>query len=421
MKIGIFTDFYHPSTNGVVFVVDILQKNLQKLGHEVLVVAPRPGLTARYSPQVKGVKVLWVPAIDGLFFDEYLASVFVPNAITKKIEKENLDIILFITPGQIGLLGAYAAKRLKIPLVQQYSTDLVEYVNHYKTAIPGIFALSFAAPITFKMKIDDIAILSATILKGRKDKSLTVRQDITKKMLIAVHNNCDALICVSDKTAETIRKDGVETDIFVIPTGVNKLVADSVKIDRKRLGISEDQVVLLSVGRPTKEKNLELLIASFDILAKQNPSVSLVIAGDSSYKPKLETIANASKFKSRIIFTGLIKRNNLENLYNLADIFCFTSLTDTQGLVLNEAAYSGLPIVWCDPGVNKVAVNGVNGLLAKPNAKNFAEKLNELVTSPQKRQDFSINSRKIAAEYSEIKQTEKLANTLKLIIKRHSK
>lgn len=418
MKIGIFSDFYYPSTNGVVFVVDILQKNLQKLGHKVLIVAPRPGLRARNSPEVKGVKVLWVPAIEGLLFDEYLTSVFTPTAITKKLEKEHLDIIIFITPGQIGLLGAYVAKRLDIPLVQQYSTDLISYVNHYKSSIPGIFALSLAAPITFKLKIDDIAQLSKDIIKGRKDKSLTIRQDIANKLLLTVHNNCDEIVAVSEKIAHNLKSNGAKVPIKVISTGVDKIAYKDTAISRKKLKIKEDALVILNVGRPTKEKNLELLIASFNVIADKNPNAILLIVGDSSYKKTLEYIANMSPYSERIIFTGKIKRNELSAIYSIADIFAFSSTTDTQGLVLNEAAHFGLPIVWCDPKVNYVARDHYNGLLAKNTVSSFSQKLNILLKSKKMRQKFSINSKKQAGRFTESIQTTKLESLLLNIIKK---
>jgi glycosyltransferase involved in cell wall biosynthesis len=96
----------------------------------------------------------------------------------------------------------------------------------------------------------------------------------------------------------------------------------------------------------------------------------------------------------------------------MADIFAFTSLTDTQGLVLNEAAHAGLPIVWCDPEVNDVAKHTYNGLLARPKKRDVAKKLSMLIGDEALREKFSKHSKKQAAKFSEYKQAAKVASVI---------
>ena len=376
-----------------------------------MVVAPRPGLFARKSPQVKDVKVVWIPAIDGLLFDEYLTSIFSPSRIEKKLEKEGLDVIIFTTPGQISLLGAYVAKRMNIPLIQQYSTDIVMYVNHYKSAIPAMFALSLAAPFVLKLKLSEIASITKSLAK-KSDKSLTLRQETVAKLLVTIHNACDGIIAVSEKSAEQLKKyKEIKTPIYVLPTGVDALPLAK-KYSRKYFKIPDNNIVFLNTGRVTKEKNLELLIESFEQVCKKQKNCVLLIAGDSSYRPILERKARNLNNKN-IIFTGKIKREYLADIYALSDIFVFPSLTDTQGLVLNEAAHSGLPFVWCDELVNAVVKNNYNGLLAKPNKQSFSKAMLKLANDSSTRQKMSVNSKFLADKFSEINQTKELAKIIK--------
>src|ERR1035437_5087340 len=135
MRIGFFTDFYRPQINGISFSIDTFREEMEKLGHEVYVFAPAPGLR-RYKEKDK--RVIRFPSLKGIFFDDYLTSLFFPPQALSKIEKLKLDIIHCHTPSQIGLLGVYFAVHSDTPLVMTYHTDLYEYVKHYPGVLPGI-------------------------------------------------------------------------------------------------------------------------------------------------------------------------------------------------------------------------------------------------------------------------------------------
>src|SRR5690606_14009673 len=87
----------------------------------------------------------------GVFYEDYDVSLFFPPQVVKKIEALNLDVIHFFTPGQIGLMGVYAGRKLRIPTVAQYSTDLYQYIEDYKSAVPGMLALGAVVPLTVKL------------------------------------------------------------------------------------------------------------------------------------------------------------------------------------------------------------------------------------------------------------------------------
>lgn len=414
MKIGLFSDSYHPSTNGIVVVIDVLYKNLESMGHEVVVVAPRPGLRSKKSLDIPGKKVLWIPAIEGLFFDEYLTSVFSPTRTVKKIEEENLDAVIIFTPAQVGLLGAYIAKKNNIPLVEQYSTDLAGYISKYPSTIVGMFALSLSAPFALKLKIKDIAYISRAILRFKKDENQTWSGATVTKILTVMHNNTDFVIALSEKLFRQMKKDGVTAKMKVIPTGVNALPSDALKSEkfRKNLGIATEDKVVLYAGRLGEEKNLDLLIDSYIEIAPKDSSYKLVFVGDFKYRPVLENKAEESGFSEQIIFAGRLPRQDLGYAYGAADVFAFPSMTDTQGLVLNEAAHAGLPIVWCDEFVNGVVKDKVNGILAKNNIESFRSALQKLLANDELRRKYSKKSTILAKNYSEEKMTKELINAL---------
>src|SRR6266404_6300358 len=113
MRIGIFSDRYLPQTDGVSYSIETFRVELEKLGHEVFVFAPRPSW--RYKERSK--RVIRFAAIKGMVWEDLLTSFYFPPQALKQIEKLNLDIIHYQTPGPVGLLGAYYALKYHMPLV----------------------------------------------------------------------------------------------------------------------------------------------------------------------------------------------------------------------------------------------------------------------------------------------------------------
>src|ERR1700722_7729701 len=142
MKIGIFSDRYLPLSDGICTSIETFRIELEKLGHEVYIIAPKPSW--RYRPPSD--RIIFFPAVKGLFFEDYLAPIFYPPRAVKQIEKLDLDIIHTQTPGPIGLLGVYFALKHSLPLVTTYHTDLFEYVKHYRGTLPGTMAISLLLP-----------------------------------------------------------------------------------------------------------------------------------------------------------------------------------------------------------------------------------------------------------------------------------
>lgn len=414
MKIGLFTDVYYPSVTGVTFVIDILRANLEALGHDVYIVAPTTSI--RPSVQKKDPYIIRFTAIRGIFFDAQYTSIFFPPRQVRKIGSLKLDVIVMLTPVQIGLLGAHAAKKFKIPLVSLYTTDLVSYVEHYPATALGALAMFVASLPTGQFSPRDILKVAKSV-KSQSKINLSRKQKMLKEMLSVLHASCDATIAVSSKMAKSIKAFDVKPDrVFVLPTGVNKLPFSQAgaKSFRRYAGIDTKDVVVLYVGRLAKEKNLELLIKAFSIAAADQANLKLVLVGDFGYRKYLEDMAAASEAAGQIIFTGQVERNELGNIYAAADIFCFPSITDTQALVLNEAAHAGLPIIWCDKnGLNTVLQNDISGLLSPNNAKGLAAVITKLAGSTKLRRSFGQQAKKLAAQSSERHQAAKFAKLLK--------
>ena len=411
MRIGLFTDSYHPSTNGITVVVDIMRDNLEKLGHEVFIFAPASSLRWwNFNER----HVIRFPGIRGLFFDEFLTSVFFPPKQLRRIRKLELDRIVIFTPAQVGLMGAYSALTDKIPLVAQYSTDLTEYVERYPAVMPGVIALYTTMPFALKSRARDVFSVTRK-LAVKNDDSLSWKSYSIQTTLTYLHNRCAAVISVSPKVTESLKTWGVTVPVHTIPTGVDKGIMHPEKLEllRKKYKLSKNDTVLLSLGRVAKEKNIDLIIDALPFVLEYEPNVKLIIAGGFSYREELEEKVHAMNLQEHVIFTGRIPMKDRWDVFALADIFCFPSLTDTQALVVNEAALTSLPIVWCDEGVNEVLIHQESGLMSANTTSAYAKALIDLASNKPLRIEYGKNARKLARGYGEQNQTKKLVDVLR--------
>jgi len=384
MRIGFFTDTYLPVIHGVEVSIETFRKSLEKMGQKVFIYAPHaPGYKDK-NPNVfrfASVRVIKKPEMR-------LAFPFWPKNHIGEIIDLKLDIAHAHTPFSMGLLAKYIASRQKIPLVYTHHTHYPEYAKFYlkEKIITPFFAKYFSAWFA---------------------------------------NLADAIICPSFKMKKLLLEYGVKRKkpIYVLPTGVNlKIFKKSKKAGlkvRKKLKISPKAKVLIFVGRMGKEKNPEFLLKMMAEILKKREDVILLMVGDGPALKELQKIAKKLGVQKNVIFSGAIPHKEIPAFYQAADIFVFSSLTDTQGIVILEAIASGLPVVTLkDDAFKEMVINNKNGfLLKKIIPKIFAKKVLEILNKPSLYHKFSIASQKIARGFSEKNQAKKLLNIYKSLIR----
>ena len=418
MRIGLFTDTYRPSINGIVFVVESLKRELENLGHEVYVFCPAksmsPSKQAELLNEDADSRIIRFPSIKGAFFDDYDTSVFFPPAVQRRIKELELDMVHVFTPSQIGLVGVKAAKKNDIPLVIQHCTDIYEFVDHYPAVLPGALALAgIVFPMSVKLRGHDLLEI-AKLYKPRAGVTKW-NKDIIESVITILYSKADAVIALCRKSCKQLKSwqyDDYQYELVLMPNGVNALPRPTkaeVKAFREQWNLAEDDEIFGFVGRLGEEKNLPLLIKSFERhIAKKRPKAKLLFVGDFEYRKTLEEMAAATKYADRIIFTGAMPREKLGLAYSVLDVFAFPSLKDTQGWVLHEAAHAGLPIVLVDKELSEVVQDGVNGFIANDNPTSFGRAIITLLEDANKRQEFGAVSKKLAAKFTESRQVKKL-------------
>lgn len=385
MKIGLFFDTYYPQLNGVATSAVYLADSLRKWGHNVVIVVPK----------IKGhvdtdKDIIRIPSVKA--WPTLPESVRIPSLIPHKswvqILKADYDIIHSDGNGFFSLIGLFLARKKKIPYIFTFHTVF----SHYTHYILG-------------GKLITPKIISAGL---KKFGSL-----------------CDGIIVPSEKMRQELVNIGVQKPISVIPSFIDlKKFSNSKKgFLHKRLNIPNQDKIILSVGRLEKEKNFSFTIKAFELVAEKNANSHLVIVGEGSERKNLQSLIDKSKFGKQIHLAGGINMNLMPNVYSDADIYVFSSFTETQGLCVLEAAASGLPLVLAeDSAYDGMIEDGKNGFSLPLIEDKFAEKLVLLLNNSSVRRAFGEESKKIVREnFEEGALTDKIIKLYKNFIDKRKK
>ena len=323
MKILITTDWYAPVVNGVVVSVLLLQRELEKLGHEVRVVTLAPGLRSfRRGP------IYYIGSVSaGKIYPGARLRLGRSEALLEQLEAWGPDIVHSQCEFSTLRVAMAIAHRMDVPVVHTYHTVYEDY-THY-------------LPV------------------GRRAGKL-VATTLSRRV-------CRRMACVvvpSGKVERLLRSYGVSRRIEVIPTGIDlsayRQAPDPGEQEalRRRLGIPKGKLVLLYLGRMAREKGLETLI---DHLAQADRrDAVLLLVGDGPDRG--EILSHARERRLPVIFAGMVPHSEVPNYYRLGDLFVTASTSETQGLTYFEALAAGLPVL-CrrDPCLEGVIEDGVNG------------------------------------------------------------
>jgi glycosyltransferase involved in cell wall biosynthesis len=282
-----------------------------------------------------------------------------------ELRKEGYDLIHIHTPFVAHYLGLKLGHLLNVPCVETYHTFFEDYLHHYLPWIPTGLARSMA-------------------------------RGISRRQCNAVN----AIVAPSQPMLDVLREYGVKVKAEVIPTGLQAHSFAPADGDafRTKHGIALKRNVLLYVGRVAFEKNISFLLDMVVELRKQKPGVLLMIAGEGPAEASLHKKAQELQLQNNIKFIGYLDRNTeLNACYKAADVFVFSSKSETQGLVLLEAMAQAVPVVAiAELGTKSILIEGEGALIAPEDATVFADRVFSLINDDSKRQQLSVAAKKYA-------------------------
>jgi len=374
MKIGIFTDTYAPSINGIVTSIEIFREELKKKGHHVFIFCPaHKGQTRESIESEKADNVFRYRAVSYPLLKEYRLAIPVP-ANTEIIRRFKLDIVHFQTPFTMGILASYIAKRFRIPLVHTYHTHTLAYI-HY-VPLPKNLVRRFA-------------------------------RWTTKKYC----NACSLIISPSAQIKDELSSYGITSKIVVLPTGI-KNMSRAQKTDQNilaRYGIESAKPIIITVGRLGREKNYPFLLNVFSKVRKESDKVLFVIVGDGPEKKRLQNYAQELGIGGSTIFLGSVERADVLKLLEKSKVFVVASQTETQGLCLLEALSAGTPAVGVNAlGIAEVLRNSQGGFLVEADEHEFADKVLRILSDDDLRGRMSFHAIETAKLFSPKRLTDEL-------------
>lgn len=365
MRIGIFTECYHPTLNGVVVSIDTFKESLEKRGHEFFIfTTENPGFKEKNPKVFRYSSLLPFQSKGGRY---PIAWPQIARLQARRIAPYNLDLIHSQHLLGLGLLGLKVSKILNLPSILTYHTLLVEYA-HYFPIFP----------------------------------SLVKRWLISKSRQYA--NLYDQIVTPSPLMKKVLRSYGVTTPIESIPTGVNldDFKNPFTKKDlRKKWQIGEYQKILLYVSRVAREKNLDFLFEAIEILASRRDDFHLLmVGGGPEFEYYKQAITNWG-LKPFVTFTGMQEKKEANRFFGAADIFVFPSITETQGIVITEAMAAGIPAVAVNiMGPRDLIQDGIDGYLVPLKTKEFAARIEYLLDNKKQRLKMGKAGQKNAEKFS---------------------
>ena len=340
MRVALFTETFIPKVDGIVTTLCQTVKQLNALGHEVLIYAPEGGFAEFERSRIVGMKGHAFP-----FYPELRLSL--PRASMRKaMEEFQPDLIHAADPALLGIAALYFGGgknggALHLPLVVSYHTDLPKYLHYY----------------------------------GLKFLERWIWPILRKR-----HNRATVNVCTSAAMVQQLREHGIER-VDLWPGGVD---ADRFNPCRRseqlRLRLTEgypDSPLLLYVGRLSAEKGLERLKP----ILQGIPKARLALVGDGPHRKALQHHFSGLP----VYMAGFLHGEELAGAYASSDVFVMPSCTETLGLVILEAMSSGLPVVGARAGgIPELIEEGVSGYLFDEESEAIRA-IEELLGSKEKR------------------------------------
>ncbi len=349
LRIAIFSDSALPILNGVSISVDALIRELRNRGHSVtLFTAQQRGPTDPDSNtyRFRAIETPWTKGYPLAYPPFY--------RMLRKFRGMEFDLVHAHTPFTIGFVGLRWAESHNLPILATYHT-LYDRYAHYIPLFPRRY-------VRFKIA----------------------------KHTNYFFNRVNHVIAPSEAALRWLRRHSVTTPATVIPTGVAyRRPLDGEEV-RQRLGIPLDQRVLLYVGRLAKEKNLRTLFEAAARVFERESAARLWLVGDGPYRAECHRIVRELQIGDRVRFVGFVPREEVDAYYAAADLFVFPSITETQGLVVQEAMSYGLPAVAVTGGGASEGIEpGRNGYVVKNDPETFADRILELLADDELFEAFS--------------------------------
>lgn len=301
VRVAIVAESFLPNINGVTNSVLRVLEHLDRTGHDALVVAPDtvaglpPAPTDHDGVPVYRVPAVMVPKVSSL-------PVGIPEFQLVQILRDFApDVVHLASPFLLGAGGVAAARRLQVPTVAVYQTDVAGFAASY--------GLGLAARASWRW---------------------------TRRL----HRSCDRTLAPSTAAAADLEAHGIpRVHRWARGVDTTRFAPSHRSEDVRRTWNPDGRTVVGFVGRLAPEKHVERLA----VLAG-DPRFRLVIVGDGPERARLQAAMPDA------VFTGQLGGDDLAQAYASFDVFVHPGEHETFCQAVQEALASGVPVIAPDAG-----------------------------------------------------------------------
>lgn len=314
MRVAIVSECFLPTVNGVTNSVLRVLEHLRRYGHHALVIAPGVG----DGDWHQGTPVVRVPAVELPVVNSMPVGIVSSRRVRAALRDFRPDVVHLAAPFVVGARGLAAARRLDIPTVAIYQTDVAGFATHYGLGLTARAAWRWTCRL---------------------------------------HTLADRTLAPSSWAMQALRERGVPR-VHRWGRGVDTTRFNPAKREdalRARLA-PHGELLVGYVGRLAPEKQVERLGALAGL-----PGIRLVVVGDGPSEPRLRELLPGAAF------LGFQDGEALAATYASLDVFVHTGEAETFCQAVQEALASGVPVVAPDAGGPRDLVEpGRTGYLVPP-------------------------------------------------------
>ena len=350
MRVAVVTESFLPQINGVTNSVIKILESLRAEGHEAILIAP----TAP-SDEYLGFPVIRTTKF---FFRSFPVALPLVN-MTSILRSFKPDVVHVASPFLLGRQALSVSRRLGIPTVAVYQTDIAGYTARY-----GLDMLEAAS-----------------------------RQTVRN-----IHRLADVNLAPTHATARYLRDMGV-TRIAVWGRGVDlerynpALRTDPATHALRDVIAPDRQLVVGFVGRLAPEKQVDRFAELMDL-----KNTTFLIVGDGPERGHLEQLFAGKP----VTFTGALHGDDLATAYAAMDVFVHCGEEETFGQTIQEALASGVPVVAPAAGGPLALIHdGENGFLVNPREdKAYRTAVKRILKRADVRHEMRLKARASVADKS---------------------
>jgi phosphatidylinositol alpha 1,6-mannosyltransferase len=340
MRVAIVTESFLPQVNGVTNTVRHVVRHLVRTGHQPLVIAPGPGESDHEGVPVHRARSVRLPGYRSF-------PLGLPDAEVRRVLSDfGPDVVHLASPIALGAVGLRAARRLDLPTVAVYQTDVGGFARHY--GVPADALLD--------------------------------------RWVARVHRRADRTLVPSEAARRQLAAWGVD-DLHLWRRGVS---FDLFGPERRDPGLHARwsgggrDVVVGYVGRLAAEKQVRRLVELGDL-----PGVRLVVVGDGPERAWLERRLPSA------VFTGFLEGERLATAFASLDVFVHLGTDETFCQTVQEAQASGVAVVAPNAGGPVDLVEpGHSGLLHDvDDPASLRRRVATLAAEPLARQGLALGGR----------------------------